>query len=148
VTLNWTTTNASTGLITVNPGLGGVGFGFSPNFPFAVASTSIANGSQVFTLNPGLSWTNTLQTFTMTVFGPGGSVVCPLATVTPQTVDLQIIKDATPSIPANQINPITYTLTYRNNGPSTATTFTITDILPAAVSAPTTAAGYTISAPA
>ena len=50
----------------------------------------------------------------------------------PPTIDLQIQKTDSPN-PVNVGGTLTYTLTARNNGPSTATQVVITDSLPATV---------------
>ncbi|MBI4786984.1 MAG: DUF11 domain-containing protein [Chloroflexi bacterium] len=54
------------------------------------------------------------------------------AVTTTASADLQVTKDATPN-PVSVGMPLTYTLVTRNNGPSAATSVTLTDTLPSTV---------------
>ena len=96
----------------------------------AITGTPTAAGTFNFTLrvvdSTGLTAT---QAQTITI-APGCAP--PPPPPPPPTIDLQIQKTDSPN-PVNVGGTLTYTLTARNNGPSTATQVVITDSLPATV---------------
>src|SRR5207245_2475102 len=94
----------------------------------------VANGGTFTATVTGTAPASGTLTNTATVSSPTADPVPAnntstlITTVTPQA-DLQIVKTAPASVNAG--GSLTYTLTVTNNGPSTATTPTISDTLPA-----------------
>ena len=100
----------------------------------AITGTPTAAGTYNFTVTVVDSTEPTLtatQAQTITI-APGCAPPPQPPPPPPPTIDLQIEKTDSPN-PVNVGGTLTYTLTARNNGPSTATQVVITDSLPATV---------------
>ena len=103
----------STGAITGTPSDGAAGtYNFTATVVDSTEPTLTATQGQTITIAPGCAQ--------------------PPPPPPPPTIDLQIQKTDSPN-PVNVGGTLTYTLTARNNGPSTATQVVITDSLPATV---------------
>jgi uncharacterized repeat protein (TIGR01451 family) len=99
---------------------------------------TFGDGATSADINPSHTYTNADSfTVSLTVFGPTGSNTLSrpnLITVEPAvpSADLELIKQASDNFVLVGSN-LTYTLTITNRGPDTASSVTVTDVLPASV---------------
>ena len=111
------------------------GFGEGRNFIGTILVTTDATGFGFFNNTLNAPFTTAGQFVTATATDPNGNTSEFSAALSIQAgtvVDLAITKSDTPD-PATRDNPLEYTLTIVNNGPSAATDVIVTDFLPAGV---------------